>query len=411
MGRFSNKDQRLRKQIKFPPEFDQKVDMKKVELSVFKPWIYQRVTEIIGLEDEVVIEYVNEQLEQSGKSPDPKDIQIKLTGFLGSKTGEFMLQLWKLLLSAQVSTGGVPAEFIEAKKQELRAKNEADKRVLDEAARRQQHSERLDEIRDRERRERNGGGGGGGGVSVEEGGGEEGVVGVVMIAKETLDGEAEVVGREETTVPLAEAVDEGVTRAPLHLPDIVLVLHPAVDVDPLRILAQGLLAHHHPGAITALQEVHHAGDPGAPGPGHRCRGLPVGVQDAGALAEAGAEAHPGEMPEEARRHRDDAAHQEGEDDPPLERLHARVLVRGLLDQLVEGRLPHHAAETRGRRRHLLVVGLAPVRHHHPAGATRDHPLRNKGGVLHHASDLALHQLLAGAWDRRLLLPLEAVTAA
>lgn len=42
--------------------------MKKVELSVFKPWIYKRVTEIIGLEDEVVIEYVNEQLEQSGKS-------------------------------------------------------------------------------------------------------------------------------------------------------------------------------------------------------------------------------------------------------------------------------------------------------------------------------------------------------
>lgn len=42
--------------------------MKKVALSVFKPWIYKRVTEIIGLEDEVVIEYVNEQLEQSGKS-------------------------------------------------------------------------------------------------------------------------------------------------------------------------------------------------------------------------------------------------------------------------------------------------------------------------------------------------------
>ncbi|KAG9046936.1 hypothetical protein FS837_003372 [Tulasnella sp. UAMH 9824] len=389
-SRFSNKDQRLRKQIKFPPEFDQKVDMKKVALSVFKPWIYKRVTEIIGLEDEVVIEYVNEQLEQSGKSPDPKDIQIKLTGFLGSKTGEFMLQLWKLLLSAQVSPGGIPTEFIEAKKQELRAKNEADQRVLDEAARRQQHSERLDEIRDRER------------LNVGGVGAEEEAAGVVPIAKGTLDGEEEVVGREEIMVLQAEVEDGGATPAPLHHHDTVLVLRLAADVDLPRILVQGLLARHQAGAITVLQEVHHADGLGVPGRGRLARGLLVKVQDAEALAEAGAGAQPGEIPEEARRRRDDAVHlhQKGADDLPPAHLHARVLLQGLQVQPVEGDLLHLVAETRGLRPHPLVAGLTPVRHHPLAGATRDLPLRNKGGVHRHEDALVLHRLLADAWDRR-----------
>lgn len=33
-----------------------------------------------------------------------------------------MLDLWKLLLSAQVSMGGIPKEFIDQKKEELRLK-------------------------------------------------------------------------------------------------------------------------------------------------------------------------------------------------------------------------------------------------------------------------------------------------
>ncbi|KAG8955124.1 hypothetical protein FRC04_009581 [Tulasnella sp. 424] len=392
-SRFSNKDQRLRKQIKFPPEFDQKVDMKKVELSVFKPWIYKRVTEIIGLEDEVVIEYVNEQLEQSGKSPDPKDIQIKLTGFLGSKTGEFMLQLWKLLLSAQVSTGGVPAEFIEAKKQELRAKNEADKRVLDEASRRQQHSERLDEIRD---------------PSVEEEGAEEGVDGVVVrIVTGTPDGEEEAVGQDEIMVPQAEVVDEEVIRVLLHHHDTGLVLHLVVDVDLLHILAQGLLAHHHPGVPLVLQEVHRVDGRGVPGPqgqDHRGRSRQVKVQDEEALVEAGVEALPDEMLGEARRHRPDGVHprREGEDALLPGRLHAPVLALGLQVHPVEGYLHRLADEVQGRRRHPLVAGLVPVRLRHlpVAGAIHDHLLHSSAGAHHLEDDLALRQQPPGAWDQR-----------
>lgn len=49
-------------------------------------------------------------------------MQINLTGFLEKNTQPFLLELWKLLLSAQESFGGIPAIFLEQKKEELRQK-------------------------------------------------------------------------------------------------------------------------------------------------------------------------------------------------------------------------------------------------------------------------------------------------
>lgn len=38
--------------------------MSKVKLDVLKPWITQKITEILKMEDDVVIDYVNNQLEE-----------------------------------------------------------------------------------------------------------------------------------------------------------------------------------------------------------------------------------------------------------------------------------------------------------------------------------------------------------
>lgn len=38
--------------------------MTKVNLEVIKPWITQRVTEILGFEDDVVVEFIFNQLEE-----------------------------------------------------------------------------------------------------------------------------------------------------------------------------------------------------------------------------------------------------------------------------------------------------------------------------------------------------------
>ena len=167
------------------------VDMQKVKLEVIKPWITRawpvppatrahmwccqdskthvpvmpplsltrndagRVTELLGFEDEVVIEYVFGQLEETRvrrctvyrpscggrhyragavstlspahvlvrhQFPQAKQVQINLTGFLERKTGQFMQELWTMLLSAQSNIGGVPTAILDAKKREILAK-------------------------------------------------------------------------------------------------------------------------------------------------------------------------------------------------------------------------------------------------------------------------------------------------
>lgn len=50
--------------MKFPAEFSTKVDLARVNWEAMKPWIAKRITELLGgLEDEVLIAYVYEQLE------------------------------------------------------------------------------------------------------------------------------------------------------------------------------------------------------------------------------------------------------------------------------------------------------------------------------------------------------------
>ncbi|KAH8884574.1 PWI domain-containing protein [Thozetella sp. PMI_491] len=111
-------DAKLLKSTKFPSEFSQKVDMTKVNLPVLKKWIAGKVTEILGSEDDVVIELIFNLIE-GARHPDIKALQIQLTGFLDKDTAPFCKEMWKLFLSAQSSPQGVPQELLEAKKLEL----------------------------------------------------------------------------------------------------------------------------------------------------------------------------------------------------------------------------------------------------------------------------------------------------
>ncbi|TKW60226.1 putative pwi domain-containing protein [Colletotrichum tanaceti] len=111
-------DAKLLKSTKFPPEFNQKVDMQKVNLQVMKKWIASKISDILGSEDDVVIELCFNLIEGS-RHPDIKSLQIQLTGFLDKDTAPFCKDLWKLCLSAQTSPQGVPKELLEAKKLEL----------------------------------------------------------------------------------------------------------------------------------------------------------------------------------------------------------------------------------------------------------------------------------------------------
>ena len=129
--------------------------MSKVSLDTIKPWITQRVTQLLGVEDDVVVEFVFNLLEKKQVSsfslpspppllitsfvtpllsvppfvpfnhqfPDPRELQLNLTGFLHGKNARiFMQELWELLTSAQESIGGIPTKFLEQKKEEIRQK-------------------------------------------------------------------------------------------------------------------------------------------------------------------------------------------------------------------------------------------------------------------------------------------------
>ncbi|KHN95318.1 Splicing factor PWI [Metarhizium album ARSEF 1941] len=153
----SKVDARLLKSTKFPPEFNQKVDMQKVNLQVMKKWIANKISDILGNEDDVVIELCFNLIEGT-RYPDIKSLQIQLTGFLDKDTGTFCKSLWALLLSAQTSSQGVPKELLEAKKLELmQEKRDAD-RAADDARRRRDDFDRRDraisDLKERDRRDR-----------------------------------------------------------------------------------------------------------------------------------------------------------------------------------------------------------------------------------------------------------------
>ncbi|KAI1431704.1 hypothetical protein GGR50DRAFT_43638 [Xylaria sp. CBS 124048] len=132
-------DAKLLRATKFPPEFNQKVDMQKVNLQVMKKWIASRISEILGSEDDVVIELCFNLIEDKDTAP-------------------FCKELWKLCLSAQSSPQGVPKELLEAKKLELIQEKIDAEKAAEEARVRREAQERRDrelaDIRDRERRDR-----------------------------------------------------------------------------------------------------------------------------------------------------------------------------------------------------------------------------------------------------------------
>ena len=63
-NRFSDKEKKLLKTMKFEDILTKKVDMSKVKVDVLKPWITKRVYEMLKMEDDVVVEFIFNQLEE-----------------------------------------------------------------------------------------------------------------------------------------------------------------------------------------------------------------------------------------------------------------------------------------------------------------------------------------------------------
>ncbi|XP_075634925.1 uncharacterized protein LOC142607357 isoform X2 [Castanea sativa] len=144
--RFSNKQAKLLKSQKFAPELEHVVEMKKVNMDVIRPWVAHRVTELIGFEDEVLINFIYSLLEE--KEVNGKAVQIQLTGFMEKNTVKFMKELWALLLSAQNTASGVPQQFLDAKEEEIKKKKaEADRMANEIEKKKEKESRELEQER------------------------------------------------------------------------------------------------------------------------------------------------------------------------------------------------------------------------------------------------------------------------
>ncbi len=74
-GRFSNKEKKLLKSRKWPKSFDLKVDISKVEMSVIEKWIEDKIEDILGFDDEIVVNLaVAELTKEQEKGICPKRI-------------------------------------------------------------------------------------------------------------------------------------------------------------------------------------------------------------------------------------------------------------------------------------------------------------------------------------------------
>jgi serine/arginine repetitive matrix protein 1 len=108
--------------MSFPKCFDQKVNMKKVKKEVIDQWITEKITGLLGFEDEIVVSMAINLLETKVDEPlNPRHIQISLMGFLEKDCPAFVKELWELLLSAQEHPTGIPPQLLEKKKQEMLA--------------------------------------------------------------------------------------------------------------------------------------------------------------------------------------------------------------------------------------------------------------------------------------------------
>jgi serine/arginine repetitive matrix protein 1 len=153
------------KATKFPSNFSTPVNLSKVNKPVLTQWIEQRVTTILGFDDEIVSSTaINLLLPSEGGSPDPRRAQLDLVGFLGEDgAASFAKELWSLLLESQSSISGIPRTLLEQKKKEISSKtaprlppnmqpasnrNPEMNRFVQEAARRAQVAREMVEAQD-----------------------------------------------------------------------------------------------------------------------------------------------------------------------------------------------------------------------------------------------------------------------
>lgn len=145
------------KKTKFPKSFSQNVNLNKINIPVLSQWTDDKITSILGFEDEIVqstainlffpnSDESNTSSSSSNKTKiDPKRAQLNLVGFLGvEEAASFSKELWEMMVDAQTSPHGIPRKLLDKKKEELEA--EVNNATATAASSKQQKHERPPEM-------------------------------------------------------------------------------------------------------------------------------------------------------------------------------------------------------------------------------------------------------------------------
>lgn len=102
--RFANKHKKLLKELKFSPILNTKIHTSDININKLKPWIEERIKNVLELDDELLSESIFEHLAE--KEPDGRDILVLITGFVDEdRASKFMEELWTRLIELKDSSG------------------------------------------------------------------------------------------------------------------------------------------------------------------------------------------------------------------------------------------------------------------------------------------------------------------
>lgn len=131
---------------KLPELLYEKVDTGKIELETVKPWIGTRITELLGVEDDVLIGMIGVLLEETRVHKSCEHIYTQLASFLEADAETFCVELWELLTSAQANAvkggPGIPQKFLDDKRRQMERADAAYERMRDNQRRRDDASAR-----------------------------------------------------------------------------------------------------------------------------------------------------------------------------------------------------------------------------------------------------------------------------
>jgi hypothetical protein len=116
-----------------------------------KPWIKSRLTELMSCDDDIVVNYAMEMLQN--ENINPSEMQMNLTAFMDQERGyQFMEELWTHLLSASNNASGIPEEFLVREKEKILNKRREQEQIRTEINKRKKRVEEDVEGKQKRRR-------------------------------------------------------------------------------------------------------------------------------------------------------------------------------------------------------------------------------------------------------------------